>query len=121
MSCYIQTALGLIIFFICIIFYNKYYRQKFIKTIVNNSSENSNNSVLSNNFKKDIHELDSRYSYPFSPPINPKSKHIIHDYRPENKTELLQIPLQSNDPYNEPLRTQDILITDYNKIKYGNK
>ena len=33
--------------------------------------------------------------------------------------ELLKIPLQYNDPYNEQLRSQDILITPYNKIKYG--
>jgi hypothetical protein len=34
-------------------------------------------------------------------------------------TQLLQIPLQFNYPYNEQLRSQDILITPYNKIKYG--
>jgi len=33
-------------------------------------------------------------------------------------TQLIKIPLQYNDPYNEQLRTQDILITPYNKIKY---
>jgi hypothetical protein len=34
-------------------------------------------------------------------------------------TQLLKIPLQMNEPYNEQLRSQDILITPYNKIKYG--
>ena len=34
-------------------------------------------------------------------------------------TKLIKIPLQYNDPYNERLRSQDILITPYNKIKYG--
>ena len=36
-------------------------------------------------------------------------------------TQLLKIPLQMNEPYNEQLRSQDILITPYNKIKYGTK
>ena len=35
-------------------------------------------------------------------------------------TQMITIPLQINDPYNENLRTQKVLITDYNKIKYGN-
>jgi hypothetical protein len=34
-------------------------------------------------------------------------------------TQLIKIPLQFNEPYNEQLRTQDVLITPYNKIKYG--
>ena len=34
-------------------------------------------------------------------------------------TQLIKIPLQYNEPYNEQLRTQNILITPYNKIKYG--
>jgi len=38
------------------------------------------------------------------------------------KTELIQIPLQYNDPYQpEQLRSQNILVTPYNKIKYGTK
>jgi hypothetical protein len=38
------------------------------------------------------------------------------------KTQLIQIPLQYNDPYQpEQLRSQDILVTPYNKIKYGTK
>ena len=36
------------------------------------------------------------------------------------ETQMLSIPLQFNYPYNEQLRSQDILITPYNKIKYGN-
>jgi hypothetical protein len=35
------------------------------------------------------------------------------------KTQLIKIPLQINEPYNEPLRSQDILITPYNRIKYS--
>jgi hypothetical protein len=34
-------------------------------------------------------------------------------------TQLLKIPLQMNEPYNEQLRSQEILITPYNKIKYN--
>jgi len=33
-------------------------------------------------------------------------------------TKLLKIPLQMNEPYNEQLRTQEVLITPYNRIKY---
>ena len=33
-------------------------------------------------------------------------------------TELIKIPLQYNVPVDEQLRSQEILITDYNKIKY---
>jgi len=32
---------------------------------------------------------------------------------------LIKIPLQLNEPYNEQLRSQDILITPYNRIKYS--
>jgi hypothetical protein len=35
-------------------------------------------------------------------------------------TELIRIPLQYNYPYNEQLRSQPVLITPYNKVKYGN-
>ena len=34
-------------------------------------------------------------------------------------TTLLEIPLQYNEPYSEQLRSQEVLITPYNKIKYG--
>ena len=35
-------------------------------------------------------------------------------------TELINIPLQFNYPYDEQLRSQPVLITPYNKVKYGN-
>jgi hypothetical protein len=35
------------------------------------------------------------------------------------RTELIKIPLQFNEPYNEQLRTQEVLITPYNRIKYS--
>jgi len=34
-------------------------------------------------------------------------------------TQLLKIPLQFNDPFNEQLRTQEVLITPYNRLKYN--
>ena len=35
-------------------------------------------------------------------------------------TQMIKVPLQYNYPYNEQLRSQDILITPYNIVKYGN-
>jgi len=35
-------------------------------------------------------------------------------------TQLIKIPLQMNDPYNEQLRSPEILITPYNTVKYKN-
>jgi len=34
-------------------------------------------------------------------------------------TNMIKIPLQYNEPFEEPLRTQAILVNDFNKIKYG--
>ncbi len=34
-------------------------------------------------------------------------------------TQIIKIPLQMNEPYNEQLRSQEVMITPYNKIKYG--
>jgi hypothetical protein len=34
-------------------------------------------------------------------------------------TQMITIPLQDNYPYNEALRTQKVLVTPYNKVKYG--
>ena len=99
----------------------------------------------------EIHWSDSRYSYPLSPPVNPiVKKSILKKTIPVNSdlsvnseytlndsdnndysgnlldysggsTELLQIPLQMNEPNSfEQLRSQDILITPYNRVKYSN-
>jgi hypothetical protein len=91
-----------------------------------------------------VHLYDSRYSYPYSSPVNPNFKQsvvygtsipssdlykpIFKSDNPVNqfdysggKTQLLRIPLQMNEPNSdEMLRSQDILITPYNKIKYSN-
>ena len=34
-------------------------------------------------------------------------------------TQMIKIPLQMNEPFNEQLRSQEILITPYNRIKYS--
>lgn len=35
------------------------------------------------------------------------------------QSEMIEVPLQLNDPYNEQLRSQQTLITPYNCVKYG--
>jgi len=58
-------------------------------------------------------------------------QYMVLDTEPEPNTnqllysggspQLISIPLQMNDPNeNESLRSQQILVTDYNKIKYCN-
>ena len=34
-------------------------------------------------------------------------------------TQIIKIPLQMNEPYDEQLRSQEVMITPYNRIKYG--
>jgi len=34
-------------------------------------------------------------------------------------TQILKIPLQMNEPFNEQLRSQEVMITPYNRIKYN--
>ena len=92
---------------------------------------------------------DTRMGAPLLPPVNPiVRKRVIIDNLPasnnlysgqsyeseyhlldtppvENTNELnglklIKIPLQFNEPYTDQLRSQDILITPYNKVKYGN-
>jgi hypothetical protein len=83
--------------------------------------------------------MDSRYIYPYNPPVNPNVfNSLVYETIPVQEplfnetggnelnysggtTELIKIPLQYNVPQNEALRTQDILITPYNRIKYSNK
>ena len=91
---------------------------------------------------------DTRMESPLLPPVNPIArKRVIIDNLPasnelysgqtyetgyhlldtppvENTNELnglklIKIPLQFNEPYTDQLRSQDILITPYNKVKYG--
>jgi len=99
--------------------------------------------------QKNVYETeDTRAEYPLIPPVNPNARNaIISDVLPANSdlytsqdysssdyvldtpptpgtnqlndNQMIKIPLQYNYPYNEQLRTQDILITPYNKVKYG--
>ena len=91
---------------------------------------------------------DTRMQFSALPPVNPMvRKRVIIDSEPVsqdlftpyfdnysildtpptpntnelNGNNLIEIPLQMNYPNeNEILRSQKILVTDYNKIKYGN-
>jgi len=87
--------------------------------------------------------FESRQNYPYNPPVNPNVMNSVIQtvvpsssdlYAPFNEHEnvstnqlyysggtnkLIKIPLQVNDPTDEQLRSQDILITPYNRIKYS--
>jgi hypothetical protein len=54
-----------------------------------------------------------------SPMKSVKEPKLELELEPEPELTLLEIPLQLNDPYNEPLRSQMQLITPYNKVKYS--
>jgi hypothetical protein len=93
-------------------------------TAVNTS--NNIESILSDS--NDIYE--SRKMYPYSPPVNSNVqkmvvKKTITDSEGENlliysggTAQMIEIPLQWNDPTGEVLRSQKILVTDYNRNKY---
>ena len=88
-----------------------------------------------------VYNFDTRMKYNYLPPVNPNvTQSVIVDNIPASpelnffpgndnllnysggETQLIQIPLQYNDPYEpEQLRSQEILITPYNRIKYGTK
>ena len=88
----------------------------------------------------DVYELDSRYNYKYNAPVNPMamrstiinsipvSSELFHgavDNTNElsysgGDTQLINIPLQYNSPNDsEVLRSQPILITPYNRLKYS--
>ncbi len=74
---------------------------------------------------------ESRYRMPYSPPVHPQMEELTVDnvlpasYPPELSNDLsknlINIPLQYNDPTREQLRSQPILITPYNRIKYSDE
>jgi hypothetical protein len=91
-----------------------------------------------------VHLLDSRYIFHTLSPVSPMSKQSVlygtsipssdmyYPFGNENttginqldysggNTQLLRIPLQMNEPNStEMLRSQDVLITPYNRIKYS--
>ena len=74
------------------------------------------NSIPTNN---DLYTTQnySTNDYDLNQPINNNTNQLNYS---GGSTQLIKIPLQMNEPYNEQLRSQEILITPYNKIKYGN-
>jgi hypothetical protein len=141
MDCYLSILVSLVAFFCAILLYVKYnYPQDNFAIIpdVFKPPMDITPVVVS----KDIHYLDTRYRYPTLPPVNPNiKKSILLKVIPANSdlysplgnigsptnqleysggtSEIIKIPLQMNVPYDEQLRSQEILITDYNKIKYS--
>ena len=125
METYLFILICLVAFFCVLIFYLK------------NSDQESFTNVENN----DVHYLDTRYDFPYSPPVNPNVNNVqkitnvtyndpndlyyslLEDTYTLNQgeIELIKVPLQMNDPYNEILRSQDILVTPYNSIKYSTK
>ena len=101
-------------------------------TAVNTS--NNIESILSDS--NDIYE--SRKMYPYSPPVNTNVQKMIvkktiqcssdlysGDINNTNElnysggtAQMIEIPLQWNVPTGEVLRSQKILVTDYNRNKY---
>jgi hypothetical protein len=92
-----------------------------------------------------MYQFDSRYQFPTMPPVNPMvTGSLIYSKIPVSpeldpstigeqtneldysggSSKLIKIPLQYNVDSDNPekfeqLRSQDVLITPYNKIKYG--
>ena len=61
-------------------------------------------------------KVDTRYINPYLPPVHP----IVYRTQRErfsNDLEILKVPLQMNDPFDEQLRSQIISVSKYNKIK----
>jgi len=86
-----------------------------------NEKNYSDYSPTNDNFL--LSESDTRYSFRFSQPVNPIVGNSTIGDKSEYSggyAELLNIPLQMNNPNeSEPLRSQKVLITPYNRIKYS--
>uniref|UniRef100_A0A6C0I9R0 Uncharacterized protein n=1 Tax=viral metagenome TaxID=1070528 RepID=A0A6C0I9R0_9ZZZZ len=125
MNCYLTATVILLAFFTVVLLFLKFTQSRFSET---------------GNFDN----LDTRYKYPYDPPVNPVAADsktikkivpssdlydpIYYNEGPLNElmysgglNEMIQIPLQFNVPNDtEVLRSQNILVTPYNKIKYCN-
>ena len=74
--------------------------------------------------RKDIPANSDLYSsqtyttkdYVLDTPPTPNTNELVYS---GGDTQMISIPLQYNYPFNEQLRSNNILITPYNKIKYG--
>ena len=81
---------------------------------------NVRNTLLRKRVKAD-NDLYNRQSYETSDfildtPLDQNNNELLYS---GGETTLIEIPLQYNEPYSEQLRSQEILITPYNHIKYG--
>jgi len=131
---YLIILASLIGFFCIVLFYSKQKQSSFGK--IEQTQPLNDKFVMNEN----VNHLDTRYDYPNTPPVNPNVyKTLIVSSEPVNSdlydgtdvdstnqlnysggsTQLLKIPLQFNEPYNEQLRSQEVLITPYNRIKYN--
>lgn len=159
MNVYLLWSLVFVV--IVYLFYLFFKKSKFVPTNIPDIPDQPNLKrvsplipVLPSIPSENVHYEDTRYQFPYSPPVNPivaktvlEKKIEATNYTPINdlintsysvvgntpvqdtneliysggKTELLKIPLQMNEPNSfEQLRSQDVLITPYNRIKYSN-
>ena len=93
------------------------------------------NAIVGNSDIYNVTNFDTRYTFPYNPPVNPMIMNTLLVNKIQGSSELfgetadnllddqelIKIPLQFNDPYNEQLRSQNVLITPYNRIKYSTK
>ena len=147
-NCYLGIIVSLLVFFCAIVLYLKYYKDKFEVVPVKKSvsfSKESNVYQLDSRYKypdnppvnpiteysqvvskiipsndlytpfNNYYEIsDSEYSILDNPTLNELNYS-------GGSTKLIKIPLQMNEPnHYEQLRSQNELITPYNKIKYSN-
>ena len=133
---YLLLIVAFLSFFVILMLYAKYhYRHEQFEP-----SESAGPQLIPPAYEKNIYETeDTRQQFPALPPANPmvrKSQFIknlpanqdLYDGPTEQTnqlvysggtTEMIRAPLQMNYPYNEQLRSQNILVTPYNKVKYG--
>ena len=68
--------------------------------------------------EQDLYSSQSydNFNYVLDTPYTQDTNSLVYS---GGDTQLIKVPLQFNTPYNEQLRSQDILITPYNKVKYS--
>ena len=139
---YLLILAGLIAFFAVVVVYLKFNYQRFTNVEDSLSPiqvvKPFNKDYLYTNFQ-DVQKEDTRYKWNYLPPANPVVNRSVRQtfvpasaglsFCEENNSNLLEysggtsqllsLPLQFNEPNNEMLRSYDVLVTDYNRIKYG--
>ena len=143
---YLITLATLLAFFCVVIYYLKKQQSPFAKLeeqpLLNNVKENEVNvNYLDTRYEyphtppvnPNVYKSLLVSSLPVSNNLYSNQENIdgyILDQNQENEntnqlnysggsTQLIKIPLQMNEPYNEQLRTQEVLITPYNRVKYN--